>query len=536
MKLVQRYPYSNLYHLKGRRFKSILGGVPNVPYDNHGNLAPLDNEVVITTNPIAGYILKRGPFLIGFHDRQNNRYGTAIKLRTGETLIKRGIGDPTCTPTIIDGRTLQWKYANGSWIREYATEKKVKEIIFQKSGQVIKFRYTVNGFTIKKVGQQIEFYKGNRLAFVLQRPYYCTVDGDFISYVNVSWVKVGNNWKVTYPAPSSDKYIDPVIVFGKGAGMVGGDHKDTVLVTNNAANSFGQLATLQIRNFGIATLTSLIRFSLTGYIPTNASVNSSDLTLTLNAQNGAFLVGAYHIISNWGITSVDAGISQAPAVLQQATWNSPFAVVGPDPLWAGGGVWSNADHNAAETTWTIGGADPPGTTYNISIPIMTQAWINNDAINYGVVLEGVNNINQFNIYDSLDAIVPANRLIGCIDGAQVVLAFHPPIPAQTFNMAAMPFYVGLSVVSFDGAIDEVRVHNGSLSVNQNRGQYDNQAGADTNATITFGDGGIIPESTPPPPEPEVEGEYRKILRQYKIFWRYFFLPILQRRKQYATTY
>lgn len=116
----------------------------------------------------------------------------------------------------------------------------------------------------------------------------------------------------------------------------------------------------------------------------------------------------------------------------------------------------------------------------------------------------------------------ANRLQFYVNGVNQMLAFFGAgMPAATANLAGIDLTVSTNRINqaWDGIIDEVRIHNGSLTQNQVTGQYNNQDGAMLNTSITLGDGGSFAE----PPD---DGEYRKVLRQYKIFWRYFFLPIL----------
>lgn len=407
MNLIKRFPYANIYG-DDRKQRAVLGGIPNVPIDTKGTLEPLDNEVeIITTNPFAKYVIKRGPFSIGFHDKINNKYGVAIRLRTGETLIKRAIGDSACTPTVIDNRTLQWKYANGSWIREYATEKKVKEIIFQKAGQVIKFKYTVNGFTIKKIGQQIEFYKGNRLAFVLQRPYYCTKDGEFISYVPISWQKIGDDWEITYPAPAQDKYIDPTIVFGEGAGYIGGDHKDAALKSGGPDRSFGEDALAAVRV--PADRVTLFRFSLTGHIPVDAIVNTSVLSVSIGGLGVAGTVNASSLTVPWGVNPVHEGTTQNPAAFGQPTFNNSFAWNNPglDVDWGAGDWAASLPYNIAEANFVLAGGEAIGTFMIFALPIMTAAWILNDVLNYGFCLymQPLGGNNSVNTQEAANAVL-----------------------------------------------------------------------------------------------------------------------------------
>lgn len=210
LNLAKRYRSANIYDVGGGKFRAALGGANcNVPCDIHGNLAPLDNRLeIVTSHPVVAYLIKQGPFEIGFHNKSTNKYMSALRLYTGETLIKTAVGDVECTPLIEDNRTIKWLYPNGSWIKEYATEKRIKETMFQKSGQVVKFRYKLNGLTVQKNGAYFDLYRGSKKAFSIQRPYYLTSEnGNFDQYINISWEKDGDDWIVTYPAPNEDKYI-----------------------------------------------------------------------------------------------------------------------------------------------------------------------------------------------------------------------------------------------------------------------------------------------------------------------------------------
>jgi len=418
MKLLKRFSYANVYGDE-RKQKAVLGGVPNVPINTKGSFAPLDNELeVITTHPLAGYAVKQGPFWIGFHDKVNNKYASAVKLRTGESMIVTAIGDVACTPTIIDKRTIQWLYPNGSWIREYATEKEIKEYIFQKAGQQIKFKYTLTGLTVTKDNDHVDIYRGTQKAFSIQRPYYCTVDGEFISYVPVSWQKVGDNWEVTYPAPASDCYIDPVLVFGEGVGYIGGDHKDTWLNEGALGRSEGGNVNLSIRNGAGNDLIVLMRFSLTGHIPTNAIINTSVLTLTTSAL-AAFnaTLNLSRLVTDWGVSPIDEGITANPALAGQATFRRSFDFngAGGDVVWAGGGNITALDYVAAENTIVIVNPTVVGTVFNIAIPIMTRLWVANYATNYGFCIVGAVADNNQTNFDSQESVTVAERPYLTID-------------------------------------------------------------------------------------------------------------------------
>lgn len=435
MELIARKSTSNLYNTglfnieKQPIYRSIIG-VSNVLNDN-GDMVPFDNEPeIITSHPIVKYVLKQGPFFIGFHNKITNKYLSVVKLRTGESLVITAVDDPECTPTVKNKYTLQWKYGNGSWIRQYATERQIKEVIFQKSGQKIEFKYNLTGLTAKNKEKYFGIYKGNKLAFKIEKPYYITTDGDFISYVPIIWNKIGNDWIVTYPAPDNDSYIDPTIVFGEGSGQTGGDHKDTYLSENVPAGSHGSSPVLNIRTHVVADWFPIFRFSLIGHIPTNAIVNSSVFSLKTLTFIGPANVSIHNLITPWGESSTVDGIIEDPATNGQATYNRSFDFngVGGDVTWSAG-VISSADYNAAEDTVALAAA---GSITTFVIPIMTQAWIINDATNCGLLLASSTGNN--NNVNSQETVIAANRPFLTVDySVPAIINRHRKFGSAGFN-------------------------------------------------------------------------------------------------------
>ena len=394
MKLAKRDYYNNIYDLgKGKR-RGVFGGVPNVPTDAHRNLAPLDNEIdLITTHPRAAYVIKRTGLHVGFHDKITGKFMVGLKLFTGETMIKTlETPNPEVTPEIVDKRYIKWQYANGSWLRYNVDEKQIKEVVKQKAGQALSYRFDLNGFNVKKANGGIEFRrkKNGELIFKLLRPHYINAKGEFLSFFDLDITRIDDNtWTVAYPTPAEDKYIDPTVEFSdRGGGAFGGDHKCTFIRGDNTDRSYASDVNTLIRNIvaGAASV-SLYRFSLTGHIPTNAIINSAVFAVT-NLSTNAQIISAYDMITNWGITSTDEGVTQEPANAGQATFDNSFDYNGVgDVPWVGGG-FTVADHQAAEATATMNGGDPAGTVYNFSIPIMVSRWVLNDALNYGLCMYG----------------------------------------------------------------------------------------------------------------------------------------------------
>ena len=205
----------------------------------------------------------------------------------------------------------------------------------------------------------------------------------------------------------------PIKVFGEGAGQIGGDHKDTTIVSTILGISEATVVVFQTRELGAGGRSPLLRFSLVGHIPTNAIINSAVLTTTLQTAPASNLtIGLYRMITQWGVDLTNEGVSENPATGGQASWRRSFDFngAGGDVTWAGGGNISAVDYAAVETTYNVLAADAPGTVYNINIPIMVQNWVSSDANNAGLIMRTT--AGSFNIWanqHSQEAVVAANR-------------------------------------------------------------------------------------------------------------------------------
>lgn len=403
MELIQRFRAGNTYddgavQIGGRwhrRRRTILGGVPNVPIDRNGNLAPLDNTLdVITTHPLAGYVVKQGPFWLGFHDKMNNQYASAVRLLTGEQMVVRLNGQsPSVTPTVHNGHTLEWNYGAAGWIRQYATERCVKEVLLQKAGRTISFRYSMTGLTPSLSDdrtQAIMRRSNGQVAFTIARPYYITAQGEWDGWAPVSWTQDGDDYVVTLAAPDTDRLVDPTINFGEGSGMTGGDHKDTFLQSNGLAAANGGRGGYYLGRSGTVRFVYLARFSLDGHIATGATVNAAILHVFLSAAPTAEMadVGCHKMTTDWGVSPTDEGATENPATGGQATWGQSFDYDGGvgEQNWANGTEFSSSDYDAAEDTTTIGAAANIGDEFTWSVPLMAADWVADDAANLGLCL------------------------------------------------------------------------------------------------------------------------------------------------------
>lgn len=181
----------------------------------------------------------------------------------------------------------------------------------------------------------------------------------------------------------------PTIVFGEGAGQIGGDHKDSWIRASDTDRCYASDIDLYVYDGpGSDNRRSLMRFSLAGHIPSNAVVSSGILTLALHAPSpGAITHGIHRLSTAWGVTPTAEGASQHPATGGQATHRRAFDFNGGggDVSWAAG-VFSGSDFGARITSWNVGNADPAGTSYNIDITSDVQTDVRDDAANHGYLL------------------------------------------------------------------------------------------------------------------------------------------------------
>ncbi len=402
MNLNKRYLGANLYDTgindsSGKRIYRLAAGGENcnVPKDINGNLSAFDNLIIEKDHPTVKYLIKQGPFEIGFHNKNTNKYLMGLKLYTGETMVVKLPGEPAVTPVLKnENKAIEWNYDWG-WIRQYSTEKKIKEIIKQKVGKVLTIRYTLNGLTPKNSGSRWDLKRtsNDKIALSLPKPYYIIkVDGEWVfdSYVPYSKQKIDNNtWDLTYPAPTENKIIDPAIVFGEGAGQTGGDHKDCYVFGPIPAFASGDTADLSVD--GLTRYTSIGRFSLVNHVQTDADILSSTFSLYDDGtgQAGSNTLTIHKLTHDFGVTKTDEGTQENPATGGQPTYRRSVDKngAGGDVLWTSGNLSANDHDNSAEDSNVIG-AVSNGTKYDWEIPVMTTSWKNDDSSNYGWILVG----------------------------------------------------------------------------------------------------------------------------------------------------
>jgi len=407
MKLYKRTEYSNIYEIGGGKFQASLGGVPNIL--SKGNLVPMENNLVDTGEPGCVWKPKRAPGNVKFQNRGTNKYLTQVETDAGEKISVTMPAMPSATPIIQpDGITIKWTFPNGNTVTKAVTEKGVKETVFQKAGEIVKFKYATDGLDVVKKTGCLEFNSKatGKVVFKTETPYDMATG----QTVPVTINKTGNTWSITYPTHATDREIDPTIIFGIGAGVEAGlGHKDTYVYSAGVAVGQGNSVILSLR---LAVRVPLIRFDLS-LIPNNAVLNSAVLTPTTNVNGVGGNVSIHRLITSWGITDFDAGVLINPAINGEATWrrSRDFNGAGGDVAWAVGITFSAADFIIlADDTQVLAGVAAQN---NFNVLATAQSFVNGSVVNNGWMFNST--INNNDSYHSLDAVIPAVRPFLTVD-------------------------------------------------------------------------------------------------------------------------
>ena len=191
------------------------------------------------------------------------------------------------------------------------------------------------------------------------------------------------------------------IVFGGGAGMTGGGHKDTSIVSTTPTRSYAGIDRIYVYDAGdVSPFVSLMRFEL-GVIPRRSIINSAVLRLYVLLLGAATNFSIHRLLTPWGVTDTNEGVAEILSTGGQATWDCAFDTNGvADVRWAAGGVFTAADFEAvAEDTQ----AALLGAWSVFNIPVMTQLWVKNRSLNNGCYL--VANADTVQIASNIHATV-----------------------------------------------------------------------------------------------------------------------------------
>jgi len=208
-------------------------------------------------------------------------------------------------------------------------------------------------------------------------------------------------------------------IFGEGpGGDASGNHKDTYIISAALGASGAAEVDIWVSSF-VGGFVGLMRFDLSA-IPAGETVTAATLRIYLSENNliANSNIVATNIITNWGVTNTDEGVSANPAAAGQATWRRSFDFngTGGDVTWAAGNL-SAADVGVVSDTVFIGVADPAGTPYDLDMTALVAEWCAGTTANYGF---GISNTalqtTKFHSQSAVDAAVRPALLVTTIGG------------------------------------------------------------------------------------------------------------------------
>ena len=194
----------------------------------------------------------------------------------------------------------------------------------------------------------------------------------------------------------------PTTVFGVDVGMTG-NNKDSAINSTNDDIALGTRDPITIRSGNIIYYIS--RYELSP-IPANAIISSAILTVRsqVTLAVGNYMVN--RLLTNWGITNINAGPEEATATQGQATWRRAFDFngAGGDVNWGNPGAFSAVDYTAAAEDTQVTPAT--GATVDFNLTAMVQDMVTTPGNNFGFMIQS--DVPQNNTLYSFDALAAAD--------------------------------------------------------------------------------------------------------------------------------
>lgn len=170
--------------------------------------------------------------------------------------------------------------------------------------------------------------------------------------------------------------------------------KDNTIFSEAVSNSDGANIGFYAGNTNTgATRRGLIAFTLTGNVPTSATINSVSLQLNCSkTAAGAQTVSLYRLNANWGEGTSDSGATNggggAAATTNDATWVARFF---PSTNWTTPGGDFQASASASASVSGVGLY-----TWNSTAQLVAdvQGWLNNPATNFGWIVRSNESATQ----------------------------------------------------------------------------------------------------------------------------------------------
>ena len=163
---------------------------------------------------------------------------------------------------------------------------------------------------------------------------------------------------------------------------------------------------------------ALLRFDIAAHLPAGATINSAQLTLTVNTANGPNSTFDLHrVLAAWGEGGGDPGPG-SPAAAGEATWTHRLA---PDTAWSSAGGDFQGTASASQPVAGLG-------DYTFSAAGMAadvQMWLDNPASNFGWLVRSQDETTAGTIRRFAGRLAAANTPRLVIDYSLTA----PPLPA-----------------------------------------------------------------------------------------------------------
>lgn len=227
---------------------------------------------------------------------------------------------------------------------------------------------------------------------------YSTYDGTHVEWHNFNTI----GYNIANYIGNLRGFNMSAIFFGEGLSFeLGLGHKMNGLNSGNTDKSTGDAVSILIRAAGMSvSRLGIIRFDISS-LSSDAIVSSAYLFIKTSALTAGGNVSVHRLITQWGQTDYDAGITEDPAIGGQATFDCAFDYNGVgDVPWAGGG-FSAADYEAvADDTQAFAAA---GNWNRYDVTNTVRNIVKRSAINHGwAIISAIAANNSLHTFDAID--------------------------------------------------------------------------------------------------------------------------------------
>jgi len=166
----------------------------------------INKEKGLLTNISLG--IEKGVVVLGFQEKE---YGCLVRWSCGTIFEKIIIGESCKSAEVFDSKILSWTLFNQTKIRSFVTGQCVEEIVKQKKGIDIQFKFNIKNGHGRIFDTHFGVYatkdKTEKPLMVIENPKYCSDQGLIVGIPEIKWDKKGGLWILTIPSKSSDSFF-----------------------------------------------------------------------------------------------------------------------------------------------------------------------------------------------------------------------------------------------------------------------------------------------------------------------------------------